>query len=337
MRVGLTYDLRDEYVARGWSRDEAAEFDSADTIDALVAAMGRLGHEADRIGSADALARRLLDGERWDLVFNIAESFGGVGREALVPALLDYYAVPYTFADPLVCALTLDKAMCKRALRDMGIPTPDFEVVKVLGDLQAVGLAFPVFAKPAQEGSSKGISSASLCRTPEQLADRCRTLLDQFSQPVLVERYLPGREVTVSIVGTGDRARVLGVMEITLRETVAERVYSYDVKQDWEDVCILTLAADEFARACEGVALQAYRGLGLQDAGRVDIRADEHGRPMVIELNPLPGLNPDNSDLPITCRLAGFGYDELIGAILDSAAERQTRGGKAARAGTCVS
>lgn len=337
MRVGLTYDLRDEYVARGWTRDDAAEFDSGDTIDAFHAAIARLGHEVDRIGSADALVRRLGEGDRWDLVFNIAEGCVGIGREALVPALLDHFAIPYTFADPLVCALTLDKAMCKRALRDMGVPTPDFAVVRDPGEVDRLGLPFPLFAKPAQEGSSKGVSAESLCRTPADLRAQCRRLLERFDQPVLVERYLPGREVTVSILGTGASARVVGAMEIALRDSVREKVYSYEVKQDWEEVCILTLATDEFATRAERVALEAYRGLGLRDAGRVDIRADDRGEPMVIELNPLPGLNPVNSDLPITCRLVGMAYEDLIAAILESAASRALQPARRRGAGACVS
>src|ERR1041385_6774131 len=158
MKIGITYDLRDDYVREGYSEEDTAEFDSVETISAIEASLRALGHVADRIGHVRSLARRLALGDRWDLVFNMAEGLSGFGREAQVPALLDAFGVPYTFSDPLVLSLALHKGMAKRVVRDLGIATADFAVVERLSDINGLGLPFPLFIKPVAEGTSKGIS-----------------------------------------------------------------------------------------------------------------------------------------------------------------------------------
>ena len=161
MHIGLTYDLRDDYLAAGYGEEETAEFDRIATIDALEGALRAGGHRTDRIGHAARLARLLTTGRRWDLVFNIAEGLHGLGREAQVPALLELYGIPYTFSDPLTMSLTLHKGLTKLVVRDAGLPTPDFAVVARLEDLAGVDLPYPLFAKPIAEGTGKGIDGAS--------------------------------------------------------------------------------------------------------------------------------------------------------------------------------
>ena len=207
MRIGITYDLRDDYLALGFSDEETAEFDRIDTIEAIESALQGMGFETDRIGNIRSLIKRLASGDRWDMVFNIAEGLKGFGREAQVPALLDAYEIPYTFSDALVLALTLHKGMTKRVIRDLGIPTPDFAVIEAASDLDQVNLAFPLFAKPVAEGTGKGISAASKIGSQEELRSVCEDLLRRFNQPVLIETYLPGKEFTAGIVGTGKSAR----------------------------------------------------------------------------------------------------------------------------------
>src|SRR5262245_26456090 len=160
MRVGLTFDLRDHYLAAGYSAEDTAEFDNIETIEALAGALERLGHEVDRIGTVRQLAQRLVAGDRWDLVFNIAEGLRGIGREAQVPALLDAYEIPYTFSDPMVMGLALHKGMTKHVLRDRGVPTAPFALVADPSDVAAVNLPYPLFAKPVAEGTGKGITPA---------------------------------------------------------------------------------------------------------------------------------------------------------------------------------
>ncbi|MCA9320278.1 MAG: D-alanine--D-alanine ligase, partial [Planctomycetes bacterium] len=204
MKLGLTYDLRSDWRAAGYSEDEVAEFDRDDTIDYLEAAASSAGFEVDRIGRAQILMERLRQGDRWDLVLNIAEGLHGLGRESLVPALLDAWQIPYVFSDPLVAALTLHKGAAKRFLRDHGIPTADFAVVRRVEDLRTLDLPYPLFAKPVAEGSSKGVDKSSKCSDPSALKATVSGLLKRFAQPVLVETFLPGREVTVGLVGSGD-------------------------------------------------------------------------------------------------------------------------------------
>ncbi len=327
MKIGMTYDLRDDYLREGYTPEETAEFDRVDTIDALDEAIRACGHETERIGNAGRLVERLARGERWDLVFNIAEGLRGVGREALVPALLDAYEIPYTFSDPLVLALTLHKGMTKAVLRDAGIPTADFAVVGTPADIEAVSLSYPLFVKPVAEGTGKGISDASRVQTPAELRQVCENLLAEFHQQVLVETFLPGREFTAGVVGTGDEATVAGVMEVLFKESGAEDlIYSYHNKSNYEQVIEYRVPEPEVIESCAELALSAWRVLGCRDGGRVDIRMDGRGRPNFIEVNPLAGLNPVHSDLPILCRLNNITFQELMERILESAFKRMNGG-----------
>jgi D-alanine-D-alanine ligase len=324
MKIGLTYDLRDEYLRLGYSEEETAEFDRISTIEAIEAALQRLGHVSDRIGHARQLIARLVAGDRWDLVFNIAEGLRGIGREAVVPALLDLYEIPYTFSDPLVMALTLHKGMTKRVIRDAGLPTPPFAEVMRLEELAGLALPYPLFAKPVAEGTGKGIDGSSVLRTPAELQARCESLLARFNQPVLVETFLPGREFTVGIVCTGARAEVVGTLEIVLLAGADVDAYTYANKENCEELVEYrhVTADDPQVRAAEATALAAWRLLGCRDGGRIDLRADACGEPQLLELNPLAGLHPQHSDLPMICTAIGMPYDLLMHRIVVSASER---------------
>jgi D-alanine-D-alanine ligase len=265
------------------------------------------------------LLEHLLNGDRWDLVFNICEGYYGIGREAQVPAVLDAFRIPYVFSNPLVLALTLDKGMTKRVIRDAGIPTAPFIVVSDPADIQMVNLPFPLFVKPVAEGTGKGISAASIINDPEELDKRCRFLLERFNQPVLVEEYLPGREFTVGITGTGRNASATGVMEVLLTDKAEQGVYSYANKDQWEENCRYRHETGPDGALCMQVALDAWRVLGCEDGGRVDLRMDRNGIPNFIEVNPLAGLNPHHSDLPLLSAMNGIPYNELMRRIMDSA------------------
>jgi D-alanine-D-alanine ligase len=212
VKIGITYDLRDDYLAEGYGEEETAEFDHPVTIAAIEGALHILGHDTERIGHIRKLAEKLVAGEKWDLVFNIAEGLRGFGREAQVPALLEAYDIPYVFSDPLVLSLTLHKGMTKRVIRDLGIPTPDFTVVESPEEIERVALPFPLFAKPVAEGTGKGVTAASKINDRAELERVCLLLLETFRQPVLIEAFLPGREFTVGIIGTGGEAFVPGVL-----------------------------------------------------------------------------------------------------------------------------
>jgi D-alanine-D-alanine ligase len=322
MRIGFVYDLRDEYLALGYTELEVAEFDTPATIGEIEAAMIRLGHQVDRVGRGQALAARLVQGERWDLVFSIAEGLAGRSREAQVPALCELFGQPYAFSDPLTMAATLDKGVAKRIVRDHGLPTAPFAVVSSEADAKALGLPFPLFVKPVAEGTGKGCEAASRVANQCELVTAVEALIRRFSQPVICETYLGGREFTVGILGTGDAARIVGVMEISVRPDVTDRIYSFENKELCEERVIYELADDEPARSAGNIALACYSALECRDAGRVDLKLDAAGVPQFLELNPIAGLHPTHSDLPMIATKTGLGYDGLIGGIIDAAAER---------------
>jgi len=322
LKIGLTYDLRDEYLAEGYSEEETAEFDRRETIEAIEEALWIDGLQTDRIGNVRALVSRLASGNRWDMVFNIAEGLYGFGREAQVPALLEAYGIPYTFSDPLVLSMALHKGMAKHVLRDFRIPTPDFTVIETEEETIHIKIPFPLFAKPVAEGTGKGITSSSKITSHDELRRVCRNLLTAFRQPVLIEAFLPGRELTVGIVGTGKESFALGVMEIHLKSHAEHNVYSYKNKEHYEEFVAYEIVYDAMAIEARDTALAAWRCLGCRDAGRIDLRADATGVPNVMEINPLAGLHPVHSDLPIICGLKGIPYQELISMIMRSAMKR---------------
>ncbi len=324
MRIGLTYDLRSEYLALGYGEEETAEFDQQGTIDALADAIESLGHSVDRIGSARSLVNRLAKGDRWELVFNIAEGLYGYGREAQVPAILDVYGIAYTFADPLAASVCLHKGWSKMIVRTAGVPTADFAIIESPADIDRVALEYPMLAKPIAEGTGKGVTPKSVVRSKADLSQVAIELLDRYHQPVLVEAFLPGREFTVGIVGSGAASRAIGSIEIVLRSDAEPEVYSYTNKEECEtrvDYRHVT-RTDPLVAAAERIALDAWVALDCRDGGRVDIRCDARGKPQFLEVNPLAGLHPTHSDLPMIATAIGMPYAELIRAIVDSAATR---------------
>jgi D-alanine-D-alanine ligase len=322
MRVALVYDLRDDYRALGLSEEEIAEFDSVETIDQLAAALEALGCEVARVGRGQALAARLVAGERYHLVFSIAEGVKGRSREAQVPALCELFDQPYLFSDPLTMAASLDKAVAKRLVRDAGVPTPAFAVAEGRANELSDWADFPAFVKPVAEGTGKGCEAASLVQTPAELREAVARVVTRFRQPALVERYLPGREFTVGLVGNGNDARVLGVCEILLRPNAEANVYSLHNKELCEDLVTYGPASDGEARLAGTRALQVYRALECRDTARIDFRSDSHGEPHFLEANPLAGLNPWHSDLPILAAQNGIEFVTLIGMILDAGLAR---------------
>ncbi len=323
--VGLTYDLASDYRSLGASEEDVAEFDREDTIECIEQSLRAMGHIPKRIGGIQNLAAQLVAGQRWDLVFNIAEGCYGAARESQVPALLDAYQIPYTFSDPLVLAIALHKGHAKTLVRAAGVRTADYQLIASPDDLEHVELSFPLFAKPAAEGTSKGITANSVIRTDCELRTLCTELLNRYKQPVLLESYLPGREFTVGILGTGLRARSLGSLEVLMVGDADVGIYTYRNKKDFlgkVEYRWIEPANDPVVAEAEAVALSAWHVLGCRDAGRVDIRLDGLGRPCFIELNPLAGLNPVISDLAILVRQSGFGYQALIEGIVNEASAR---------------
>ena len=320
MKIGLTYDLRSWYLERGYTMDETAEFDKDETVVALENELSRLGYQTERIGNIFQLVEKLAAGERWDMVFNIAEGLYGDGRESVVPALLDQYRIPYVFSGPVVMGVSLNKYLTRLVVAAAGVPVCPGIIANSVNDLDDLSaLEFPLFVKPVAEGTGKGITTRSLVRDRESLVSLVQELLTNYNQPVLVEEYLPGREFTVGVTGNGAEAKVTGGMEVICRDNLP---YSVEVKENYENYVTYRVYDEDMRSECDAVALGAWRALGAVDAGRVDMKADRNGRMCFIEANPLAGLNPVHSDLPMLSRLNGMAFSTLMEMIMDSAKKR---------------
>jgi D-alanine-D-alanine ligase len=338
LRIGLTFNVRqqngrhnervlsvaDTGILPLPGDDHDEEFDSPETVAAIAEALQSLGHEVELLGYGEPLLARLLNGPRPDLVWNFAEGHGsGRSREARVPAVLEMLDIPYTGSDPLTLAATLDKACAKRLVASHGVPTPKwflYEGDAASLDVAAAQLAYPVFVKPAYEGSSKGILNSSILYDLDELRAALEQLFEFYRQPVLVEEFIDGDELTVGCVGNGV-PEVLGIMRVMPR-TAGEKpfVYSLEVKRDWQRQvryeCPALLSVADTA-AVNAATISAWQALGCRDLGRFDFRL-RGGVPYFLETNPLPGLSPTSGDLVLLVRELGIGHPELIERILNA-------------------
>jgi len=339
VKIGLTFNVRrpklppDVSIAGILSLpgdDQEEEFDSPETIAAIAAALESLGHEVELLGYGEPLLQRLLAGPRPDLVWNFAEGHGGGrSREARVPAVLEMFDIPYTGSDPLTLAATLDKDCAKRLVASAGVATPRWFLYQ--GDSESIArmaadLAFPLFVKPAYEGSSKGILNSSILHDLDELRPALEQLHEVYRQPVLVEEFIEGDELTVGLVGNGT-PEVLGIMRIIPRaESPQPFVYSLEVKRDWQQQvryeCPALLEPAE-TEAVSRAALAAWRSLGCRDVARFDFRL-RGGVPYFLETNPLPGLSPTSGDLVLLARQVGISHRDLVAQILAAAIDRVT-------------
>lgn len=322
LSIGFVYDLRSDYLAQGLSEEETAEFDAEETIAAIASALALLGHRVERIGNLHQLVKRLGRGDTFDFVFNIAEGMGGLAREAQVPALLEGYGIPYSFSAPEVMIKCHDKSLAKQAVQAAGLQTPAFRVMRSPADIKSMDLPYPVFVKPIAEGTGKGISNQSLVNNSHEFNAQCQYLLSQFKQPVLVEAFLPGREFTVGLLGSGNQSSVLGVLEVVLGDNAEAVGHTFNNKENCEELVQYHIATDELAQRAGELAKNCWEALGGRDAGRIDIRCDSAGEPQFIEVNPLAGLHPTHSDLCILATKVGVSHEQLIDRIMSHALAR---------------
>jgi D-alanine-D-alanine ligase len=338
LRIGFAYNQKpepeDEPPGTGHPLDDRfAEWDDPVTINAVESALAGAGEVIRLEADEDFPAR--LRATRPDIVFNVAEGLHGPNREAHVPAICEFYDIPYTGSDPLSLGLGLDKRRSKEAFRAAGIPVPAGVVVSDPAERQlALHVPVPVMVKPLFEGSSKGIPESALCQDPDAVLDRVDRVLTDYRQPALVEEFLPGREFTCAIIGNGAAARALPLVEIRFDALPAgaKPIYGYEAKWIWDrpdrPLAIFQCPAPVDARLGTRLmktALGAFRALGCRDWARVDLRLDGDGEPRVLEINPLPGVLPDpdqNSCFPKAARAAGLSYDAMIRAVLDAALAR---------------
>ncbi len=269
-----------------------------------------------------------------DIVFNIAEGFYGVSREAQIPSMLEMLNIPYTGSDTLTLATCLDKARTKEILSYHKIPNSKFVVASNISEAEKAGLEFPLMVKPCWEGSSKGIFSSSFVKDKNELEREINRVVNEYDQPALIEEFLPGREFTVAVLGNGNTAEALPIVEINFSEFPEDFVpiYSYeakwilDTKENPLDVFSCPAkVAPELERKIKENVLRAYNVLRCRDWSRIDVRLDKNGEPNIIEINPLPGILPnpeENSCFPKAARTAGLNYTEMINKVLYVAAMR---------------
>ena len=333
LRVGLTYNLkRQPNTDEGLPEDFYAEFDDEETVNAIAEALRKGGCRVTKI-EADEKAYSKLKGLKPKIVFNIAEGLRGESRESHIPAILEMMGIPYTGSGPLTLAIALDKALTHQLLSVNGVPSPPFQVFIKEDEGLDRKLGFPLVVKPLSEGSGKGVRSSSLVRDEQSLRKQVSWVVKTYNQPAIVEKFLPGREFTVGLIGN-DEPVVLPIVEILLNELPkgASPLYSYEAKWIWDipekPLEIFRCPADipqRLEKEIKHIAIRAFKGLNCRDLCRIDMRLDENDKPRVLEVNPLPGLIPDpdaHSCLPEAARAAGYTYDQLICTILWQALKR---------------
>ena len=269
-----------------------------------------------------------------DIVFNFAEGLTGVNRESHIPAILEMLQLPYSGSDALTLGICLDKSRAKEILTYHKIPNAKFIVADRMGDIRKIEFDYPFIVKPISEGSSKGIFSSSLVKNSSELEEEVKRIIFSYNQPALIEEFLPGREFTVAVLGNGEEAEILPIIEISYKDFPEDVVplYSYeakwilDTKENEFDVFECPAKLDPRLKSkIKETVLRTYNVLRCKDWSRIDIRLDKNGVPNIIEINPLPGIMPDpneNSSFPKAARAAGMSYNQMIQSVLYSAAKR---------------
>jgi len=330
MKIALTYNLKKKDESK--PLDYFSEYDSAETINAIIGAIKKKGHCVEALDVEYPKLFSYFRENSVDMVFNIAEGSSGKFRESEVPAILDYLNIPYTGSGTFSLALALNKAITKKILKAENIPTPNFQLFTKGNEELDPALKFPLIVKPNCEGSAKGINKANVVDNADDLFKRVREILDAYQQEALVEEFIEGKELTVGILENG-KTRVLPILEIDFSDckNSGEYFYSWKMKEYQGNKelglvptfhCPARLDKSVQERIAE-VALKTHRAVGCLDISRTDIRLDKSNVPYVLEINPLPGLDPKESNFPIMAYAAGMQYEDLIEAIILSASERK--------------
>ncbi|MCM8780434.1 MAG: ATP-grasp domain-containing protein [Candidatus Omnitrophica bacterium] len=331
MEIALTYNLKEKDETK--PPDYFSEFDSLETVDAIASALRKKGHTVDTvdINREDAISYFKKNKNRLDIVFNIAEGCNTKFRESEIPAVLDYLGIPYTGSNTFSLALAINKAFTKKILKAEGIPTPAFQVFTTATEELNPNLRFPLIVKPNREGSAKGIGASNVVKDKDSLFKKVRELLEMYRQEVLVEEFIDGKELTVGILENG-KTTILPILEIDFSNCLKSGEYFYSWRmKEYQGNAELGLVPDFYCPArldkdtemqVKSVALKTHQALGCFDISRTDIRLSKDNVPYVLEINPLPGLNPKESNFPMMAYAVGMRYDELIEAILTSALER---------------
>jgi len=335
LHVGITYNLKHSHRDAAEDSqsadlepepaDNEAEYDDISTVLAIKAALEAKHCRVTLLEADNELPLKLM-ADKPDIIFNIAEGIQGRGRESQVPALLDFYKIPYTGSDETTLCIALDKALTKRILSAYHIKTPKYQVISQAQDKLTGSFHFPVIVKPNAEGSSKGISDASVVLNRNELKELLSKNLKLYKQDMLVEEYISGREFTVGIFGNGRNVYIFPPMEICyIKKDTPFQIYSYNVKRNYQEYIQYKCPADipkETETEMINTARKVYEVLSVRDFARIDFRLSPDGELYFIEINPLPGLAPSYSDFPMIAEFNGMDYNTLIWNVLESALKR---------------
>lgn len=324
LRIGFTYDAKADYELKpGDAPDRYAEFDSEATLSEISGALGSGGHEVVRVGHAMNLLKRIAAGDRWDIVFNIAEGLSGRNRESQVPAILEMFGIPYTGSDALSMGVCMDKAVAKELVDYHGLPTPRFIEAHKPADVNGVKLKFPVIVKPSEEGTSKGVTNDSVAHDKKAAAERVKYVLDEYRQPAIVEEFVMGQEFTVGVIGN-EKPEALPPLQVIIKgeAELGDEIYTQArVVNDEIDYVCPSPAPRALQERMKKAAVDAYRVLGCRDLARIDYRVDKSGTPYFIECNPLPHLGLVDA-FPMYAKATGRTYEQIILEILNHALKR---------------
>ncbi len=330
MEIAITYNLKRKDETK--PADYFSEFDSQETIDAISSALKLKGHNVKFIEGSQENLFSYFKKNRVDLVFNIAEGKNGKFRESEIPAVLDYFNIPYTGSNTYSLALALNKSLTKKILKAEGIPTPAFQLFTKIDEKLDPSLKFPLIAKPNCEGSAKGINKSNVVYNEQELYAKVKEIIGNYKQEVLVEEFIEGIELTVGILENG-KTSILPILEIDFSscKKSGEFFYSWRMKE-FQGNSELGLTPTfhcparldkESERIVKEVALKTHRAIGCSDISRTDIRLDKNKVPYVLEINPLPGLSPKDSNFPIMAYAAGMKHEDIVETILSGAPKRR--------------
>jgi len=328
LKIGFTYDAKSDYKLKPTDPpDKYAEFDDDKTIDEIESALKSSNNEVIRIGNIKNLLKRIHNGERWDIIFNICEGIKGRNRESQVPLILELFEIPFTGSDALTMGLTLDKILAKKLIAYHRIRTPDFKYINSINELNKIkkwfSKKFPVIIKPSQEGTSKGISNDSLCDNFDKVKRQIKYILDRYKQTVLIEQFIPGYEFTVAIIGNNP-PEILPPVQVSINNKIDLGTDFYTHRLVTTDeikyICPAEIDTVLHKKLCD-LALKSYLILGCKDVARIDIRVDYNMEPYFLECNPLPNLGKIDI-FPIVARATNRTYNQIICYILESALKR---------------
>ena len=326
MRIGFCYDIPENHPQFGEREDITAEYESEETINALTEIMSEIGEVIKFPWHPDIFND--LKEHKPDVVFNIVESWGSRNRESYIPNICEILEIPYTGSDGVAMGVSLDKELTKNIASARGVNTPDFYKARDIKDFEKlidnVILNFPLFVKPNSEGSSIGVRRFSQVQNKDELYSTGKKLLDKYKSPILIEKFLPGREFVVAILGN-DNPHVFPVAEIVV-EGGNFPFYSYEFKGRHQKKikCPVNIEESKKEQMVDDT-LEIFNSLGCRDIARADFKLDEKGEPNFIEINPLPGLSPYYSVYPEQAEKDGWDLNKIIKKLINCALKRKKK------------